>query len=77
MCIVYMELNLVQKPGLEVLEFEKMWWNQNQTIQILEEPSSNPYPKNHHINFKMLKLDWSSFKKEKLNNDGYNPHPTN
>jgi hypothetical protein len=37
MCNVYMKLDPVQKPGPEVLEFEKMWSNQNQMVQILKE----------------------------------------
>jgi hypothetical protein len=40
------------KTNLKVLEFEKnMRYNQNQRVQNLEEPGSNPYRKNLDINF--------------------------
>jgi hypothetical protein len=47
-----MEFDSVQKSGAKVLEFEKMWYNWNQRVQILKEPGSNPYLDKLHINFK-------------------------
>jgi hypothetical protein len=37
--------------------------NLDQRVQILEEPGSNPYPENHHINFKMSDQIGGSLKK--------------
>jgi hypothetical protein len=39
-------------------------------VQILEEPGSNPYLANHHINFKMSDPIGGSLEKEELDNTG-------